>query len=259
MKKALLAVSFGTSYPDTLEKSIAPVEAALAQALPERQVFRAFTSGVIRHRLEQRDGVYIDSLSGALERLDAAGYDDVLVQPVCILNGGEYDEIAAGTMPWAGRFCRFALGRPLLASEEDCRAAAGAVVRELEAPAEDEALVFMGHGSERFASPAYAFTERALHDLGWERAFLGAMEGRPTLDEVMDRLRAHPRIRRVRLQPFMVTAGRHAEKEMAGEGDSWRTRLTGAGYQVECVFRGLGEYPAFRALFAGHARAAERS
>lgn len=258
MKKALLAVSFGAGRPDTLKKSIAPIEAALSRTLPERQVFRAFTSGVIRRRLEERDGVSIDSLSGALERLDAAGYDDVLVQPVCILNGGEYDRIAAEATPWAGRFCRLVLGRPLLSSAEDCRAAAGAVVRELEAPAEDEALVFMGHGSAHFASPAYAFTERALHDQGWGRAFLGAMEGRPTLDEVMDRLRTHPRIRRVRLQPFMVTAGRHAEKEMAGEGDSWRTRLTGAGYQVECVFRGLGEYPAFRALFAGHARAAGR-
>ena len=77
--------------------------------------------------------------------------------------------------------------------------------------------------------------------------------------EVMRRLAEHPEVKRVRLYPFMVVAGDHAQNDMAGpEPDSWKNRMEQAGYQVEPVLRGLGEYPAIRAIFADHAkRAAE--
>ena len=130
-------------------------------------------------------------------------------------------------------------------------------MESIPAPEADEALVFMGHGSEHFANSAYALLEYALHDRGWDRAFLGTVEGYPTLDQVLRRLRECSGVRRVRLQPFMVVAGDHAANDMAGEEEaSWKSRLEREGYTVECVLRGLGEYPAFRALFAGHALAA---
>ena len=69
MKKAILAVSFGTSYPDTLEQTIAATEQTLAQAFPDWEVRRAFTSGMIINKLRQRDGVEIDNVArGGLHR-----------------------------------------------------------------------------------------------------------------------------------------------------------------------------------------------
>ena len=50
-ERAVLAVSFGTSHRDTLEKNIAAIEAELAAAFPERTVRRAFTSGMILRKL----------------------------------------------------------------------------------------------------------------------------------------------------------------------------------------------------------------
>ena len=93
MGKALLMVSFGTSYPETLEKNISRIEAALAAALPDRTLFRAFTSGMILRKLARRDGVQIDNVDQALERLAREGYEDVLLQPTHILNGEEYDKL----------------------------------------------------------------------------------------------------------------------------------------------------------------------
>src|SRR5699024_8604301 len=66
--QALLAVSFGTSHRDTLEKTIAAIEKALAAAFPERTLRRAFTSGMILRKLE-REGTHIDDVPAALERL----------------------------------------------------------------------------------------------------------------------------------------------------------------------------------------------
>ena len=240
MKKALLAVSFGTSYREPLEITIARIEADLAAALRERTLFRAFTSGMILRKLERRDGLHIDDVPQALARLAAEGYEDVLIQPTHILNGDEYDKLCAQAAPWGEKFARLAVGRPLLTAAEDYRAAADALMEALPAPAADEALVFMGHGRAHCANASDALLEYTRHARGWRR------------------LAAHPAIRRVRLQPFMVVAGDHATNDMAGsEEDSWKSRLERAGYPVECVVRGLGEYPAFRALFAAHARAAE--
>ena len=40
-KKAILAVSFGTSHWDTLEKNIAAIERDLAAAFPDKEAFAA--------------------------------------------------------------------------------------------------------------------------------------------------------------------------------------------------------------------------
>lgn len=68
MKKALLVISFGTSYPDTCEKNIVACEQDLAASCPDRTLFRAFTSGMIIRKLKQRDNLHIDTPSQALRR-----------------------------------------------------------------------------------------------------------------------------------------------------------------------------------------------
>ncbi|WP_439950854.1 sirohydrochlorin cobaltochelatase, partial [Staphylococcus aureus] len=74
MKKALLVVSFGTSYHDTREKNIAACERDLAASCPDRTLFRAFTSGMIIRKLQQRDGIHIDTPLQALQKLAEQGY-----------------------------------------------------------------------------------------------------------------------------------------------------------------------------------------
>ena len=89
-KKALLVVSFGTSHHDTREKTIDRIEAHLAHAFPDRRVYRAWTSGMIIRKLRQ-EGLEIDTVSDALERMLADGVTDVVVQPTHLLNGVEND------------------------------------------------------------------------------------------------------------------------------------------------------------------------
>ena len=164
-KQAILAVSFGTSHFDTLEKTIAAIEAELAAAFPGRTLRRAFTSGMILRKLE-REGTHIDDVPQALERLADEGYVDVVVQPTHILNGDEYDKLMAQAAPFAGRFARLAFGKPLLTAEADYRALADALLSDLPAPSEDAAVLYMGHGTGHYANAAYAQLEYLLHDLG---------------------------------------------------------------------------------------------
>ena len=65
-------------------------------------------------------------------------------------------------------------------------------------------------------------------------------------------------VRKVYLAPFMVVAGDHALNDMAGDdSDSWKSQLIKAGYEVECILKGLGEFEALRKLFSAHAEKAE--
>ena len=257
-KKAILAVSFGTSHFDTLEKTIAAIEADLAAAFPDRALFRAFTSGMILRKLE-KEGTHIDDVPQALERLAAEGYADVAVQPTHILNGDEYDKLLAQAAPFAGRFARLAFGKPLLTGLADYRALAEALLAESPAPSEDAAVLWMGHGTGHYANAAYAQLEYLLHDLGRRDMVVGTVEGYPGFDEALRRLKERPGLRRVELRPLMVVAGDHAKNDLAGEEpDSWKSRLAAEGYAVTCALRGLGEYPAVRAIFVRHAEEAEK-
>ncbi len=51
----------------------------------------------------------------------------------------------------------------------------------------------------------------------------------------------------------MVVAGDHAVNDMASdEEDSWKTAFEKEGYEVECILRGLGEFPAIRKIYLEH-------
>ena len=88
MKKAILTISFGTSYTDTLEKTIGAVEQKIRQEF-KTEVFRAFTSSVIINKLRERDGIEIDTVKSALEKLYSQGYTDIFCVPTHIMNGAE--------------------------------------------------------------------------------------------------------------------------------------------------------------------------
>lgn len=257
MKKALLVVSFGTSYSDTLDKTIGAIERDLAAAFPDRTLFRAFTSCVIRRKLFRRDRVRIDGVVEALEALRLDGYQDVLVQPTHIINGEETERLRAEAALYANQFPRFTMGKPLLTDQEDYTALAEAIMSEMPPMNFDEALVLMGHGTGHHANPAYAAMEYVLHDQGWHNVFVGTVEGYPTINEVVRRLNESLNARRVWLMPMMIVAGDHACNDMAGDGpDSWKNVLIRHNFQPMPILQGLGENAAVRQLVVAHARQA---
>ena len=259
MKKALLVVSFGTTFHDTLEKNIAAIERDLAAAFPDRDLYRAFTSGMIIRRLKERDGLAIDNTQEALERLAKMGYTDVVLQSTHVMNGEERDKMMAHALPFVERFERLTFGAPLLTEVEDYHAAARALLERLPEKREDSAVVYMGHGTEHHANAVYALLEYVLHDLGRTDIHIGTVEGYPGFDEVCRRLEEQGGVKNVLLAPLMVVAGDHARNDLAGEEpDSWKNLLTERGYYAQCLLEGLGENPAIRSIFVRHAQTAAR-
>ena len=72
-KKAVLVVSFGTSYEETRKKTIDQIENDMAEAFPSYAIYRAWTSGMIRAKALKRDGIRIYNVCEALEAMAADG------------------------------------------------------------------------------------------------------------------------------------------------------------------------------------------
>ena len=116
----------------------------------------------------------------------------------------------------------------------------------------DEAVVFMGHGTEHESHSSYPAIEYMFRDYGIN-AFVGTVEGYPELEQVIKKLK-NRNIKTVDLLPFMLVAGDHAINDMASdEEDSWKTILEKEGFNVKVHVKGLGENPYIQEKFKNHA------
>ena len=253
----LLVISFGTSYNDNRRLTIGAVEEAMEKAFPDWSVRRAFTAQLIIDRLQRRDGQVIDNVGQALDRAVENGVKRLVIQPTHLLDGLEYNDVVNEAAQYADAFEVMAIGAPLLTSDEDFQIVSK-VMAESAAQYDDgkTAICFMGHGTEAASNAIYAKMQQVMADAGYTNYFIGTVEAAPTLDDVLALIQAGS-YERVVLQPMMIVAGDHANNDMAGEDeDAWKTVFENAGYEVECVLKGLGEYEAIHDLLAAHAEAA---
>ncbi|MCG8706852.1 sirohydrochlorin cobaltochelatase [Brenneria sp. 4F2] len=255
MKKALLIISFGTSYPQTRAKNIDACEQFLAASYGDRHLFRAFTSEMIIRKLRQRDGLQIDNPAQALKRLADEGYQDVAIQSLHVINGDEYEKVLAEARAWRPRFERLALGTPLLSSFDDYRQLMDALQAQMPPLGADERVVFMGHGASHHAFSAYACLDHLMASSNFP-ALVGAVESYPEIDQIILRLQQQG-VRKVHLMPLMLVAGDHATNDMASDdAGSWKSQLEAAGIETCCWLQGLGENAQIRQMFARHLEAA---
>lgn len=257
MSKGLLVVSFGTSVAETRVKTIEAIEKDLAAAFSERKPYRAWTSGIIRRKLRASGELEVDSVEEALERMLTDGITDLLVQPTHMLPGEEFAKVTKAVSAFSSRFSRLRLGQPLLTGQEDVRAVAAVLESSFPDIGSEEMLALMGHGSAEAEVNYYLLLNEAFLRDGKPNFVVGTVEDQPGIAPVLAAAEAR-KPKRICLLPFMVVAGDHALNDMAGDGeDCWAGKLRKEGFTVECVLKGMGEYPQVRAMYIEKARRAE--
>lgn len=251
-KKAILAVSFGTSHDDTRKVTIDAIEDDMRKAFPDYPVYRAWTSKMIIRKLKSRDNLHIMNVKEAMEQMRADGITDVLVQPTHVINGIENDLMKEDALSFRDSFQSISFGAPLLTTEEDSSRVIEVLGKEFSWLKPDQALVFMGHGTTHFSNSIYAALDYTFKDKGYPNIFLGTVEAYPSMESLKRMIDAyHPR--EVILAPFMIVAGDHAKNDMAGDDpESWYCKFKEAGYEVTPVMKGLGEYKGIRDIFIDH-------
>ncbi|MDE5831691.1 MAG: sirohydrochlorin cobaltochelatase [Desulfovibrio sp.] len=257
-KTGVLLAAFGSSLPEA-RKAYAAIEKAYARAFPASPLVWTYTSQKIRKKL-RKQGEATYGIAEGLDKLAAEGADKVIIQSLHMTAGAEFAALARAALIYVvrhpGKFKAVYLGRPLLESDADAREVAKSALADLKNFRESgEAVVFMAHGNDTGRSDLTLQGAGAILGRNDNLAFLAGVEGSLNIDDVIEKLK-QLKIRKVCLAPLMVVAGDHAVNDMAGDEDSWASRLRAAGFEVRVSLKGLGEIPAIADLFLKHSSAA---
>lgn len=257
MKKAILVVSFGTTFKETLKLTIDKIEERIREKFSDYEVRRAFTAHKIIKKLKERDGIHIDTPEEALEKLRLEGYEEVILQPLHIIPGEEYEyvKLVVEGFKNLNAFNKIELGRPVLCFPgceeliEDYDIFVKAIKGII---AKDKTVVFMGHGSIHYSNICYSYLQKVFFNNGYKNVFIGTFEGYPTIDNIVRKLKLE-NVREVVLIPLMLVAGKHAINDMSSiEEDSWKSILEREGINCEVYLHGLGEIKEFQDIYIDH-------
>ena len=256
--KEILIVSFGTSYSNSRHVTIGAIEDAIREAYPDYQVRRAFTAQIIIDKLKKEEKIEIDNVKQALDRAVKNGVKTLVVQPTHLMNGLEYNELKKELDKYKDKFDKIALGEPLLTSDDDYKKVIAAITSDTKEYLDGEtAICFMGHGTEAKSNKVYSTLQEKLKAAGYNDYFVGTVEAKPSVDDVIAQVKESGKYKKVILQPLMVVAGDHANNDMAGDDkDSWVTKFKAAGFEVKPVLRGLGQIYDIQKIYLEHVKAA---
>lgn len=252
MKKAILVVSFGTSYLDTLEKTIEKAEKQIRDTFSEYHIYRAFTSHKIIKKLKEKYEIFVDTPEEMLEKLYEAGYEEVIMQPLHMIPGEEFIYINKIAELFKEKFEVLKVGRPIFyyqGIEELPQDYSLFIEATKELYEENNAVVLMGHGTAHPANSVYGCLQAVFEDEGYENVFVTTVEGYPNFENVISRLK-RKNISEVTIAPLMVVAGDHARNDMASDDeDSLKSMLEVEGIKVNVHLKGLGENEKFNELY----------
>lgn len=254
---AVLVVSFGTSYNDSRNVTIGAVESAIGEAYPDYDIRRAFTAQTVIDIIKDRDGITIDNVTEALDRAVADGVQNLIVQPTHLMDGIEYNDIKDELENYNDKFESLKLADPLLISDEDYDAVIKAITADTKVYDDGEtAICYMGHGTHADSNAVYSTLQKKLSDGGYDNYFVGTVEAKPDLEDVITKV-DKGNYKKVVLLPLMVVAGDHASNDMAGDEEgSWKTEFEKAGYEVTPVLKGLGQIYPIQQIYVQHVQEA---
>ena len=258
-KDAIVVMSFGTTYKDTRVKTIDATVDAIKAAHPNTKVITAFTSHIIRDRIQQKEGITYPTPEEALAELKKDGYTRVALASLDVIPGMEYNYDAAVYNLYKNDFKKMTLGTSLMYwmgqenQTDQVIETLKAVQSQFPKLGKEDGLLIMAHGTPDPSNAYYSVIQDRIHTLGMKNVFIYTVEGTPNLEQVIPQLKLHG-IKHVTLMPFMMVAGDHANNDMAGaEPDSHKSILEKEGFKVDTYIHGLGENPNIRKLFVERA------
>ena len=261
-KDAMVVMSFGTTYKDTRAKTIDATVDAIKAAHPNTKVITAFTSHIIRDRIQQKEGITYPTPEEALAELKKDGYTRVALASLDVIPGMEYNYDAAVYNLYKDNFKKMTLGTSLMYwmgqenQTDQVIETLKAVQSQFPKLGKEDGLLIMAHGTPDPSNAYYSVIQDRIHTLGMKNVFVYTVEGTPNLEQVIPQLKLHG-IKHVTLMPFMMVAGDHANNDMAGaEPDSHKSILEKEGFKVDTYLHGLGENQNIRKLFVERANEA---
>jgi sirohydrochlorin cobaltochelatase len=238
--------AFGTRRP--AKATYDHIDRTVREAFAGHEIRWAYSSRIVRHLESRKCAATPPGPEQVLADLHAAGHRWAVIQSTHLLCGHEFHRllVQAATAP-----LRISVGLPLLTDPPDFDALA-AMLTDIGAAERRTATVFVGHGTDHPTWMAYPLLQGMLRQCGAPRTFIGVLEGRPGIDDILADLK-EAGIARVKLVPLLLVAGNHFVQDLTGDDPQcWQKRLEAAGFTVESVAEGIGLRPEIGALFCRH-------
>ncbi len=268
---AIVITAFGTTTvaSATFDFFEAQLKKEAAGMIKNYPIEWSFTSEIVRERANRafkEKGIdkYYKSLPQVLANLEAEGYRKVVVQPLHIFAGQEYQEVVKTVKAFKSLGLRIELGYTLTHDWEMLFESIAAIESEFLTP-DQGCNVIAIHGSPLTfigTTGAYVGMDRYLEHK-YQNTFVGAMDGLLTAEQALNKAK-NCAIKRIKYIPYLFVAGDHIMNDvMAAEADedgaiSWSLELQQAGFKTETIYvrqnghklyKGLGFYKKINHLF----------
>ena len=139
-------------------------------------VERAYTSGIIRRIIEKNEGIHIFDQKEGLKVLKDKGFEEIITMSLHILDGIEYSKLD-------DKFGK--ISKPLLADDKDLKKIVNN--KEFNDFEGNDAIVFMGHGTENAADCIYQKLQDEYLKAGKDNIFIATVEGKVTIKDIIER------------------------------------------------------------------------
>ena len=258
---AIVLTAFGTrkrgkTVYQLLDKSV-------RNEFKDYDVSWAYTSEIIREKTGE------PGILQTLASLEKQGFTRVVVQPLLIFPGTEYEILADSCRSFPG--LRVLVGETLLHRWHFVEEVLDIISKDF-ISSEEGINLLVAHGtplSDDSANIVYLGLDHLL-SRRFSNVFFCSVEGIPDRKGIFEKIQANlasPQSvkskLRARLIPFMYVAGLHVEHDLLGERESYKNRLEKIGFAVECLtvqyqgehfYKGLGFYETIRESFLDRLR-----
>ena len=240
---AIILVSFGTADEKISERTIDALATEISAEF-NFELRQAYTSNFIIKKLAGR-GIKILTVDEQIKKLRAEGYREIILLPTHLTPGEEFDnkiKICAADdvkvlTPLFSLNCDTDFDKKIFDTVMNCF------------PHEGRELVLIGHGSPHRHNSVYENFQRLI-DLSRADVHVGVIEesDTPNFNHVVERLK-NRHAEKILIAPLLFNGGVHVTEDIAGDENSWKSRLAALGYDVAVCVDGLGSFKNFRQLY----------
>ena len=233
-KTPILLAAFGTTSKAIETYSL--IGDIVKKRFPGHEVLWSYSSRMVKDRVKKKNNTELKHPHQVLSELKSRGFAWAAVQSMHLMCGHEFYRLVD-----EAKECeiRTSIGLPLLYSPIDYKKVLAAL-DYLIPSAKEDAVVFIGHGTDHSAWATYAALLNMLRESGKSNAYVGVVEeGHASMEEVVIAV-SRAGYKHVRLVPLMLVAGVHFMEDMAGDEDSWKTAFEAKNISVSLEQNGLG-------------------
>lgn len=239
MTKAIILSTFGTANKDGID-SIKDFCNYIRESFNNKFIVDyAFSSNILMNIANKKYNEGIRSLEEMLFNLASNGIEEVYIQPLHFMQGGDQESLSKIVEEYRYSFKIIALGIPLLNKTKEKESAETLIDYLEEYLDKSSNLLFIGHGSKKGNDHYYMYVEEVLKNRGFN-ALVGTLEGEIGKDEILMKLK-NKQCNKINIYPLLIIPGNHIKKDLMGE-NSWTQFLESNDIKVEIIDKALLQY-----------------